>query len=137
MSHISKAAVLYLHRAGGDYSCANCCLYLATTRRCMWFSARDLVQPFGGCGLFVQGTKTLGGETGASPLGKVTPLEAGYVENRPGFTCGRCKHWLGNALDCEKVDKDSPGDDTNVDVGTIEKDACCNEWSARAAGVNP
>jgi hypothetical protein len=124
MAKIDKASVLYLHRPEGDYSCANCCLFLPTARRCLWFSARDVVQPYGACGLFVEGTAKQLVNVGANPLGKVTPVEAGYVENKPGYTCGRCVHFSDAKQDCEIVDKNSEGDDP----GSIKAESCCNAW---------
>jgi hypothetical protein len=114
MSKISKQAVLYLHKAGTQYECKDCVFYRDGI--CALFSGNATVKPFGSCGLWTE--KKPG--VIVPRIATVTKTEAGYVENEQGFSCKRCEEFILSG-DCEKVDKDSPGDDP----GMIHKNACC------------
>jgi hypothetical protein len=127
-SKISKSAVLYVHARPGatpecSYTCGEC-IFLRTNQ-CALFTVEDnLVSATrGGCGLFVDGAPQ---DDGFWPY--LTKEEAGYVENENGFGCRRCKEFVPSLMDCEDVNKTSPGDDPN----SIQGGACCNNWQADA-----
>lgn len=121
MSKIAKETVLYIHRAGTQYTCSDCIFFRRSQGVCAIFHSNDNhVKPYGACGLWIERFNRV-----SIPLiGAVTKTEAGYVENDQGFSCKRCDEFLPSG-DCKKVDKDSAGDDP----GEINKNACCNRWS--------
>ena len=59
-------------------------------------------------------------------LSLFTKEQLGYLENAEGFSCKRCEEFLFPRHDCEKVDKNSPGDTP----GEINPDGCCDFWEA-------
>jgi hypothetical protein len=123
---MDKSAVLYLHRTGTEYQCKDCVLFQPAVERCWIHSDVAVIKPYGTCGLFVKGKPNRLFER-TDQLGAVSKLESGYVEHKEGYSCKRCEYFLSTALDCQKVDKNSPGDDT----GKIHPDACCNKWEEK------
>lgn len=121
---IPKSAVLYIHLKNTDYKCKDCLFRKDGANRCALYGRAVTIRPYGGCGQFIvfkQGTLP---ELPYWPAGQYTKENTGYVENGAGFTCGRCDEFIADQEDCEKVDKDSPGDDP----GKIISSACCNRW---------
>lgn len=123
MAHgkIKKSAVLYLHKPDTQYQCKDCSMWLSKTERCTIHGPSDVIKGYGSCGLFVKGPAMSG-----KPMNEVTTLESGYAENRPGFSCKRCKYFLDEDWDCREVDRFSDGDD----YGVIHPDGCCNNWES-------
>jgi len=121
MSKIAKETVLYIHRAGTQYTCSDCIFFRRSRGVCLIFNESDnQVKAYGGCGLWVERFK----QVSMPIIGATTKTEAGYVENEAGFSCKRCDEFILSG-DCKKVDKESTGDDP----GEINKNACCNRWS--------
>lgn len=87
----------------------------------MFFGAQVTVSAkTGGCDYFV-----LGKPADFPWIGTLTKEELGYAENKQGFSCKRCSHFAFPEEECERVDKDSPGDSP----GEIEENGCCGSWS--------
>ena len=126
MSHIPKQAVLYLHsekRGTPEYGCGSCMMFIDDKERCTILPKGQVIKAHGSCGLWVGGPNA----TGETSHGNLTAKQAGYVENKSGFSCKRCVYFRADAQDCFVVDKDSPGDDP----GKIHSDGCCNHWEPR------
>jgi RNA polymerase subunit RPABC4/transcription elongation factor Spt4 len=123
MAHIGKQAVLYILVPKTQYECRDCNMYLPKRKQCTIHGPKDLIQPYGSCGFFLKGKPKP-----MTPMGVVTKKQSGYVENKAGFSCKRCKAFLPDKEDCQVVDKNSTGDTP----GKIDKDACCNAWTVDA-----
>lgn len=120
---IPKATVLYIFRDGVAYHCDECQFYKQT--KCARYGQRVAIKPYGGCNVWAEWDGV--SDRDAQPwTGDLTKAESGYAENKPGFTCGRCEYFVTGQSDCQKVDKDSPGDSP----GKIESAGCCNAWEA-------
>lgn len=126
MGTIPKSAVLYLHRVGTEYQCKDCVLFQPQEERCWVHSNVAVIKPYGTCGLFVRGKPNRLFER-EEQLGAVSKLESGYTENKEGFSCKRCEYFYPTTNDCQKVDRDSPGDDSK----RIHPDGCCNAFEAQ------
>lgn len=116
------AGYVFKKQAKTRYQCSQCMLFIKNLGACELFSILDKVRQYGTCSYWVYGTPAIaaGGARGA-----LTPLAAGYVERREGFSCGRCRYFNKEAQDCKIVDKDSPGDTP----GKIVSGACCSNWA--------
>ena len=122
----SKQAAGYMHFDGTEYHCSDCYKWF-TNEVCL--EVQGVIRANGGCNTFVQGNPD---SSEGDCERKLTQLEAGYVENKVGFSCKRCEYFGRQNWDCKIVDKDSPG----VDKGVIHPNACCNNWSKdRVFGV--
>lgn len=117
----TKQGTLYIHKLGTDYQCKDCLHFLPDIQRCYLMGGQDVVKPYGTCGYWTEGPPN---PFVLPPTEKLTKLEAGYEERAAGFSCKRCKHFSSTKLDCEVVDKNSPGDD----AGMIHPNACCAAW---------
>lgn len=117
MSKQSKSSAGYVHDKATQYHCSDCYKFNPDFS-CV--EVRGVIKPIGGCNTFVFGRPGTGGHVAA----KLSQLEAGYVENKAGFSCKRCEYFSVANWDCTKVDKDSPGPDR----GLIHPDGCCNNW---------
>lgn len=125
----AKEAVLYVLKPDTQYQCKDCPLYL-TGDRCVIHGIDDVIKGIGSCGFWVKGNPNLNNHT--PPLGLVTKLESGYMENEPGFSCKRCSVFGGAEIKkCARVDENSQGDTP----GEINPDACCNAWTPEKANA--
>ena len=113
-----KSSAGYIHDRGTQYHCADCYKFEPLILGCA--EVRGTIRKIGGCNVFIKGRPGTGGGVAL----KLTQLEAGYVENKAGFSCKRCEYFNVAQWDCRKVDKDSRG----PDQGLIHPDACCNNW---------
>lgn len=122
-SKIDKQAVLYIHIDGTNYQCRDCILFI-TNNHCLVHRKDDKILPSDSCGLFIYGEPAEEG----TPLGIITPEQSGltHSENDTGFSCKQCEYFGSQVKDCQKVNKDSEGDDP----GIIHPDACCNNWDS-------
>ncbi len=119
-----KSSVLYIRRTGTEYQCKQCVMFIPEEERCWIHGDATVIKPYGTCGLFVKGKP----QPNLKPMGSLSKLESGYTEESyVGYSCKRCEYFNPQAHDCQKVDKDSPGDDLHE----IHPDACCNSWSAK------
>ncbi len=122
-SKIPKEAVLYVFRPETQYTCDKC-IFLKKENKCAQFGPATDIKPFGSCGFWVhRDPRDMPKEM--PWIGLVTKEQAGYDENKNGFSCKRCEYYE-NGMDCKKVDKNSEGDT----VGIIHPNACCNRWEA-------
>jgi hypothetical protein len=117
---IPKEAVLYIHKKDTNYKCKDCVFARDMANKCAIYGSTVQIKPYGACGLWVKKK----GNIEVPFIGTANKEVTGYVENQPGFTCGRCEEFLPDAEDCKKVDRDSLGDDP----GAIKSTACCNRW---------
>lgn len=124
---IAKEVALYIHLKGTNYKCKDCIFRKDHANRCAAYGSGISIKPWGGCGLFVFFKGTV--DIPYLPAGMYTKENTGYVENQPGFTCGRCDEFLPEDQDCKKIDKDSAGDDP----GKITSGGCCNRWAKMQA----
>lgn len=115
---IPKAVALYINK-GGRYTCDECVFY--KERKCALYGPSIIIQPYGGCNLWVKGSANI------PWIGGVTKVETGYMENKEGFSCKRCEEFIAEKKGCEKINKNSPGDDR----GMISPDGCCNRWEKK------
>lgn len=121
-----KEAVLYAFNPETQYTCGQCVNRIPDTNLCALFSPNDKISPeHGSCGFYVHedGTKT---GIYNQPLGNVSKIQAGYAENKKGFSCKRCEYFIAGKNDCKAVDKNSEG----LTPGEIHPNACCNNWDA-------
>lgn len=121
MELVPKASALYVHAPKPDYDCDDCVFYILP-RQCLIHGANDYIAPEASCGYFIQGTPS---SIGLVPLGLLTKQETGYVSDVGGASCKRCTAFNPDNWGCQRVDKDSVGDDP----GMIHPDACCVLWS--------
>lgn len=119
---ILKAEAGYICRPGTEYTCSDC-VFLKTVKDghgCVFFGAKvSISAAAGGCNYFA-----LGKPADLPWIGTLTKEELGYTENKRGFSCKRCGHFAFPKEDCDRVDKDSPGDSP----GEIEENGCCGSW---------
>jgi hypothetical protein len=117
---IDKSLVLYLFRDGCKYTCEEC--YFYKEKKCALYGAEVEIKPYGGCNLWQRADGTE-----VNWINSTTKEETGYIENKGGFTCGKCEYFIADKQGCEKVNKNSKGDTPNkIVVG-----ACCNGWEAK------
>jgi hypothetical protein len=122
MAKIGKSAAGYVHFDGTDYRCDECYKFEPDHAKQACAEVAGKIMAFGGCNTFVQGDVSQA--VGVTLPRKLTQIEAGYMENKVGFSCKRCEYFLHHDWDCKKVDKDSEG----ADKGLIHPAACCNNW---------
>jgi hypothetical protein len=134
---LSKSEAGYVYRPETEYLCGQCTFAKpigtakpSATREyeagCALFGPDQTISPqHGSCNNFLHGEPA---KFDIPWLALATPVEFGYLENGPGFTCSRCEHYSIDKGDCEKVDKDSEGDTP----GEINLRGCCNLWEKDA-----
>lgn len=123
---IPKEAVLYIFRPETQYTCSVCVFAKNKSTKCAWFGPKEEIKPYGSCGFWGH-MDPKNEQTPEIPwLGIVTKEQAGYDENKNGFSCKRCEYWGIKDLSCEKVNRFSAGDTP----GIIHPNACCNRWEA-------
>lgn len=115
---LDKAMALYLYRKGSNYTCSEC--YFYKEKKCALYGQDVEIRAWGGCNLWQQAN---GNEV--NWINSTTKEETGYIENKGGFTCGKCEYFIANENNCQKVNRNSKGDTPNK----IISDACCNHWS--------
>ncbi len=130
-SKIPKEAVLYIFRPETQYTCNKCVNYHATNMeapaaKCALLAAKETIKPFGSCGFWIHMDPFAENSPFIPSLAVLLKTQAGYAENKNGFSCKRCEYFDPEKLDCRKVDKDSEGDTP----GMIHPNACCNRWEA-------
>jgi hypothetical protein len=121
---ISKAEAGYQYRPGVEYRCGECTMTKALPNGrlgCAWYGRSAPVSAnAGSCNYFAHGESRI-----AVPwLGLFNKGQLGYMENPGGFSCKRCEHFSISKLDCERVNRRSPGDT----AGRIDPGGCCNLW---------
>jgi hypothetical protein len=119
-----KEAVLYMYRPETKYQCSECVFAKEGATKCAVFGPTEIIKPEGGCGFYLHQEPESKTAQSIPYLNLATKIEAGYEENRQGFTCGRCEYFSNKKQDCKKVRKDSIGDTP----GIIDPGACCNRW---------
>ncbi len=120
MSKIAKQAAGYVHFEKTNYRCDECYKFNPDRAQQACAEVAGKIQPYGSCNTFVKGDVSQ--VTGITLLRKLTQLEAGYAEHKPGYSCARCEYFNREEWDCKKVDKNSQG----PDIGHIAPQACCN-----------
>jgi hypothetical protein len=120
----SKQAAGYIYRPETKYHCDECIFAKEDSTKCALFGSVESIKPYGGCNLYIHKDPDSSTAKSIPFLGLITKLEAGYEENKPGFTCGRCEYYLSKGQDCKRVKKESPGDT----LGIIDNHGCCNKW---------
>jgi hypothetical protein len=124
MDKFPKQSVGYTHAENTNYTCPDC-VFNVSKGQCAVLGRAGTISEFGGSNFFIFSPPNDRAREKMPYVGPLTKNEIGYVENKPGFSCKRCEYFVGGtAMDCKKVDKDSPGDDP----GMIHPDACCNRW---------
>lgn len=116
---IDKEAVLYIHRENTNITCGQC-VFIKSNKCKLFGNTVTVSRESGSCGFFIKGEEN----DAITFIGTITKVEAGYLENKNGFTCARCEEFLPEQRACKKINKDSKGDDP----GKIEPGACCNRW---------
>jgi len=119
MGNIPKQVAGYVHKYGTDYLCLDCPEWNADNL-CHLHSNTQLVTISDTCNYWTQGQPEH-----LVPIGALTATESGLARRVNGAGCKRCEYFNVEKWDCEKVDKDSEGDDP----GVIHPDACCNAQS--------
>ena len=114
---IAKVSVGYIHRRGSDYRCKGCVMFIPDIERCLIHGEDQIIRAIGYCVYWAKGKPF----PGLKPMGSVSKLESGYGEDPNGTTCAKCEYFLEATSDCQKVDRNSPGDDP----GRIDPGACC------------
>lgn len=113
---LPKTSVLYAHYSGESYDCDDCAFWL-TDKRCIVHRSDLTVNEDDKCGFMIQGKPdTFWGK----PHLNLDPKQTGFVRGWGGEGCRVCVYY-NTSRDCEKVDKNSPGDDP----GEINPMACC------------
>lgn len=125
---IPKEAVLYVFRPETQYTCDKCVFSKdknhPDSTKCKILGATESINPYGSCGFWIH-MDPHGEKTPEIPwIGAITKIQAGYDENKQGFSCKRCEYFDPEKMDCSKVDKNSEGDTP----GIIHPNACCNRW---------
>ena len=121
---IKKEVVLYAFNPETQYTCGQCFNRQPNTNICSLFGPNDPISAkTGSCGFYVH-EDTEKTNIYSPDLGVITKVQAGYAENKYGFSCKRCEYFLTGENDCTKIDKDSKG----LTPGIIHPNACCNHW---------
>jgi|ERR1700722_3544635 len=123
---IKKEVVLYAFNPETEYTCGQCVNRIPETNICALFGPDNEISPDNGsCGFYVHedGTKS---EIYNPVIGNILKVQAGYAENKKGFSCKRCEYFLFGKNDCKEVDKNSNG----LTPNEIHPNACCNNWEA-------
>ncbi len=125
---IKKEAVLYAFNPETQYTCGQCFNRKPGTNICALFGPEDPISPdAGSCGFYAHEDGEKSGIF-APVVGVIGKLQAGYAENKTGFSCKRCEYFIVGKNDCKKVDRESPG----LTPGKIHPNSCCNNWEADA-----
>jgi hypothetical protein len=119
-----KQAAGYLYRPETKYHCDECVFSKEKSTKCALFGSSENISPIGGCNLFIHKSPESELAKSLPYFGLVTKLEAGYTENKEGFTCGRCEYFSSKIQSCKRVRNDFDGDTP----GIIDQHACCNRW---------
>lgn len=119
---VTKVGAGYVHKEGTEYRCKDCWDFDPVAERCASHGVSDAIKDNGTCTYWRQGRPT----AGLRITGALTKQESGYTEDPNGTLCRRCRFFFKG--DCEKVDKNSPGDDK----GQIHPMACCGNQLPRA-----
>ena len=126
---ISKTDAGYLSRHDCEFNCGSCTAVIQDGKYayCSYFGPNETVNPtYGSCNYFSPGGPLVNTPYFTNNFEK---QELGYTENsgKQGFGCKRCTYISFEKRDCQKVDKDSPGDTP----GEISPESgCCNDWKA-------
>lgn len=127
---IPKEAVLYVFRPETQYTCDKCVFSknknFPNSTKCKVFGESENIKPYGSCGFWIHMDPKGENSPEIPEIGVITKEQAGYDENKNGFSCKRCEYFDVETIDCRKVDKDSTGDTP----GLIHPNACCNRWEA-------
>jgi hypothetical protein len=108
---IPKGGAGYVDKGTGvNFTCAEC--YFYKEKKCALYGEAVEIKPYGACNYW---TEKPGDEVESNWIGTMSKDTTGYVENKEGFTCGRCKHFDGKSS-CELV------------KGTVKSQGCCNLW---------
>ena len=121
-----KQAALYVYRPETNYCCDECVFAKSKATKCALFGPAEDIKEYGGCNLWMHLDPDSQLAEKIPYLGLINKVEAGYTENKKGFSCKRCEYFDAKNKDCEKVRKDSPGDT----IGEINANGCCNRWDA-------
>lgn len=122
---IKKSTVLYAFNPETQYTCGECVNRIPGKNLCALFGPDvPISAEYGSCGFYVHENVAKG--ISNPMLGNITKIQAGYEENKKGFSCKRCEYFLMGKNDCKKVDKNSEGLTPNI----IHPNACCNNWDA-------
>src|SRR6266446_9424864 len=122
MAKIPKSSAGYVHFENTNYTCGECYKFEPNYGSQDCVEVQGLIKAIGGCNTFVKGPSSQ--LIRVDIPRKLSQPEAGYVENKVGFSCKRCEYFSHDNWDCRKVDKDSEG----KDHGVIHPEACCNNW---------
>lgn len=123
---IPKEAVIYTFRPETQYTCDKCVFAKEKAVKCAVLGAAEEIKPYGSCGFWIHIDPNQPNAPQIPWLGTVTKQEAGYDENKTGFSCKRCEYFVVGKNDCLVVDKDSEGDTPNE----IHPNSCCNRFEA-------
>lgn len=119
-----KSAAGYMYRPEVKYHCDECVFAKEDATKCALFGPTENIKPIGGCNLYLHKSPESEVAKAIPYLGLITKIEAGYEENKNGFTCGRCEYFIAGKQDCKRVRKDSDGDT----LGIIDAHGCCSRW---------
>jgi hypothetical protein len=126
MGKTPKEAVLYVFRPETQYTCDKCVFAKDNATKCAVFGPSEDIKPFGSCGFWIHIDPKNENAPQMPYLGVITKQQAGYDENKTGFSCKRCEYFLASKNDCLEVDKNSEGDTPKE----IHLNGCCNRWEA-------
>lgn len=112
---VPKSSALYVHFSGEEYDCDECVFWFSDNK-CLIHRSNFSTFSEDSCGFMIQGKPDT--FTGKPHL-NMDPLTTGFVRNIEGGGCRKCRFFRDK--DCERVDKNSKGDDP----GMIHPDACC------------
>lgn len=114
---LPKTSVLYAHYSGEAYDCDDCAFWLSADDKCVIHRSNFPVHDEDKCGFMIQGAPDTFRNR---PHLNLDPDQTGFVRNWGGKGCKVCVYWSSDR-DCEKVDRNSDGDDP----GEINPGACC------------
>src|SRR5574337_1793718 len=96
----SQEAAVYMFRPDTAYTCDMCWAW--KDGKCALFGAAENIKPYGSCNFFAH-FHADEQKVVVPFMGVITKEEAGYEENKEGFTCGRCEYFDGKN-GCKKVE---------------------------------
>lgn len=117
---LPKALALYVFNPPSKYTCAECAFVNADGKCTNYIRAEENVKSYGSCNDWR--TLTKGRIAGNHDR---TREATGYMENREGFSCGRCEEFVADTKRCRKIDEKE-----GLTPGLIHPRACCNRWEA-------
>lgn len=115
---VSKPSAGYVYIPGSSYQCRECAFITPDGLCSNYLKTEANVKPYGSCNDWrtLEAGRIMGNWSR-------TRHDTAYMENKPGFTCGRCEYFNFDRYRCSEVsEKGKPA------FNIISPRGCCNFW---------